>query len=476
MECTVCYEKANLTTRAMVKCFACEQEACKTCWRRHLTTSKKLPQCMSCGAAFQQNFLVAHFNRSWVNDPEAGLKPVMKEALLQREMAKMPETQPFAEAEKERRRLGKVNAKYAVKMAELQAQIQRYSNAIVANRFRMRGDAVPARYMNELVDGGAVAVDAKKKFVMACPYPECKGFLSTAYKCGLCDRKTCVDCLNVMTKGEEHACVEGDKLTAEMIKKETRPCPTCGERIFKVSGCDQMYCTSVKDGTVCGTAFSWRTGQVETGTIHNPHYYELQRQNGGAVRNVGDVQCGGMPDVRPLLYVLEAVDHAAPTLRMRVRKAHQNLSEHVQYAVPEGRVRLRQMGETRPLRVQFLLGDMTKVELEEGVYRMHKDYTKHLELYHINELLSVSGIEAFIDMCADLPSFKTVAQLVTADSSYAESFAQTFETRFAALDKIREYCNGQLKQVSVSYHCTVPTFNEDYSKTSRRFNMADIEA
>jgi hypothetical protein len=35
-----------------------------------------------------------------------------------------------------------------------------------------------------------------------------------------------------------------------------------------------MYCTS------CRTAFSWRTGQIETGVVHNPHYWEYIRQHG----------------------------------------------------------------------------------------------------------------------------------------------------------------------------------------------------
>jgi hypothetical protein len=47
-----------------------------------------------------------------------------------------------------------------------------------------------------------------------------------------------------------------------------------------------MWCTQ------CHAAFSWRTGQIET-NVHNPHYYEWQRRNGGvAPRAPGDILCG----------------------------------------------------------------------------------------------------------------------------------------------------------------------------------------
>jgi hypothetical protein len=41
-----------------------------------------------------------------------------------------------------------------------------------------------------------------------------------------------------------------------------------------VKNCDQMWCT------ICKTAFSWKTGQIENGRVHNPHYWEFMRQVG----------------------------------------------------------------------------------------------------------------------------------------------------------------------------------------------------
>jgi len=58
------------------------------------------------------------------------------------------------------------------------------------------------------------------------------------------------------------------------IQKETKPCPKCGTSISKIHGCDQMWCT------ICQTTFSWRTGEIDTGNVHNPHYWEfLQKRN-----------------------------------------------------------------------------------------------------------------------------------------------------------------------------------------------------
>ena len=128
----------------------------------------------------------------------------------------------------------------------------------------------------------------KKVFTHKCPMENCNGFLNEKYECGLCENKICKYCFEKLEDG--HECNEEKKQTVAMLKKDTKPCPKCGELIYKVSGCDQMYCIK------CHTAYSWRTGEIERGSVHNPEYYRWMRENGQVIpRNPLDVQndpCG----------------------------------------------------------------------------------------------------------------------------------------------------------------------------------------
>jgi hypothetical protein len=126
-----------------------------------------------------------------------------------------------------------------------------------------------------------------KKFVRKCPIEDCRGFLSTQWKCGTCEVNICKNCNEV--KDISHIECDPDKVkTMELINKDTKPCPTCGTMIHKLNGCDQMFCVD------CHTAWSWKLGTIENGVIHNPHYYDfLRKQNNGFIpRNPGDNPCG----------------------------------------------------------------------------------------------------------------------------------------------------------------------------------------
>ena len=79
------------------------------------------------------------------------------------------------------------------------------------------------------VQGAAEEKKERREFIMRCPADDCRGFLSTAYKCGVCDKKTCSECLEVLTEGE-HTC-KPMPWRRRSIKKETRPCPKRGAHL-----------------------------------------------------------------------------------------------------------------------------------------------------------------------------------------------------------------------------------------------------
>jgi len=121
-----------------------------------------------------------------------------------------------------------------------------------------------------------------------CARPTCKGIVNNDGECVICNKTTCVKCREVFNEG--HECNPDTIQTIKTIQHETRSCPKCNINIFKIDGCDQMWCTQ------CRTAFSWTTGEIEI-KIHNPHYYEWLRNTRGTVpRDVNDGCMNNMND------------------------------------------------------------------------------------------------------------------------------------------------------------------------------------
>ena len=162
---------------------------------------------------------------------------------------------------------------HEMKQAEVRSEIMRLQAHI--------------RFLTKELEQGRTTTHDRKIFVRKCPYSECRGFLSTQWKCNLCGNRTCKDCNEcILMADEEHKCDPANIETAKLLAKDSKPCPNCGELIFKIDGCDQIFCT------MCHTAFSWRTGRRETGAIHNPHYYEWMRKTNQTIDQDMVVRCG----------------------------------------------------------------------------------------------------------------------------------------------------------------------------------------
>lgn len=287
-ECNICYEQFNKSNRSKTVCSKCNLESCKVCIRKYLMDQGSDPHCMGCKQGWSREEAIAAIGKSYYNKE---YKEHRKNMMFDTEKARFPETMPVVERKvkennirQDIRKIDKEREELRMKMWELEKRKRDRNNELYNMQFNSNNGEEKE----------------KKVFIKKCPVDDCEGFLSSSWKCGVCSTWVCPDCFEIkgktndeLTKQQldaQHTCDPNSLETAKMIKAETRGCPSCGVPIFKISGCDQMWCTQ------CKVAFSWRTGRRVHGVIHNPHFYEFQRQGGGAVVNAPNAQiCGGLP-------------------------------------------------------------------------------------------------------------------------------------------------------------------------------------
>ena len=266
-DCGICCERFNTKTRLKVSCNYCDLECCRKCVQKYLTDITTDPHCMQCKNMWNREFIDVACTQTFRN---GSLKIHRENILFEREKCLLPDAQVVLAHRKECTRLIQEND---VRIKHLQTEMRELfqTNALLANQS---------------------APTEKRKFIRKCPVEDCRGFLSTQWKCDVCENKICHECNEI--KEDDHECVPENVETMKLLKKDTKPCPKCGTMIFKISGCSQMWCPD------CHTAFDWNTLTIEKGVVHNPHFFEFQRLGGTVMRNPGDIPCGGIPSVNEL--------------------------------------------------------------------------------------------------------------------------------------------------------------------------------
>ena len=271
-ECPICVE--TITPSRAVTCPYCDYMTCLGCIKQYLLSSNNDPSCMSCHRRFDREILLQILPKTFVTKE---LKQHRENVLMERETAMLSATQPYVEQELQRRKNVELLMNLNNQRNELRTKIAEIDRTARELQFQL----VPP------LD------TTKRAFVQRCPRATCNGFLSTAWKCNVCSYFICSEC-NVpkgLDRNAQHVCDPNDKKTFELIKQDSKKCPGCATYIYKIAGCDQMWCTH------CHTAFSWRTGEKVNGNIHNPHFYEFQRTGGNNLRDLRDIPCGGRPHI-----------------------------------------------------------------------------------------------------------------------------------------------------------------------------------
>lgn len=628
---------------------------------------------MGCRRAWNDEFLDMNFTKAFRT---GAYKKHREDILLEREIAILPTRQPRVEATLKTReileKMKKVNEElyeWEKKRQEILKVSSNLSRGLTRYTAESEGRAPPAWTLTE----GEAKSSERAKFVMKCPFEDCRGFLSTAYKCGTCQQWACPDCLVIKGKDKdvEHTCDPGVKETVALIIKESKPCPKCGERISKIDGCfaentpillwdstlkmsqdicvgdelvgdngekrivqeicsgedelfevtqtrgvsytvnskhtlvlkdisgisveilvddymqlpkylkdnlygyksnysnpnkdwmktsihvkgvgrgiyygwnvgdnhrfvlsdmtvtkncDQMWCID------CHTAFSWATGQLVNGVVHNPHYYEFLRQqgNGVAPRNAGDVPCGGVPYYHHLQTNITQLDRTTQNTIMAIHRMTAEITDF-RLAVYQGQFNVNDNGD---LGVAYLMKEMTKDQIKVELAKRELKRNKHLAIRAILEMFvntstmmlnnivsqppgdtkkqKISGMKStlkkiqqesldsikFLTMLKEeSPSVNpdTVPELITLESmkivrlekqckdlkaeilelekNLMAEVKTEFEPTLAAFANLRIYVNDSLMGVSRMKNCSVPQINATWQWVP--FNKTAVKA
>ena len=299
----------------------------------------------------------------------------------------------------------------------------------------------------QLYEGTATDAPAQRReFIMKCADETCRGFLSTNYKCGTCEKWTCTQCLVVIgtDKDAPHTCDANTVETAKTIKSETRPCPKCGTRIFKIDGCDQMWC--VMEG--CGTAFSWNSGHVVTGTIHNPHYYEWLRRTGGGApaREVGDIPCGGLPAIYHMVNAIRSTYIPDP-VKALILETHRNISELINTRLRDYPARPEALAN-KDVDVQYLMNNLSEAEWQRQLELSEARFNRKKEIGQILQTLATAG--------SDMMNHIVNQSALVVPPLYATWVATTATEQ---LEQLRKFGNDSLKDLAKRDRMAVPQFD-----------------
>ena len=366
--CDICC----VNKKKFISCIYCKDKACNSCYETFLL-DRPNDCCMFCNKEWNYEFIQTNFTKGFINGK---YKIHKKNVIFEREKALFPDTQ--IEIEKIKRD------------EKIKDKIQEKKDLIDKLRKEMRELQI------SLFETPKEEEKEIRKFNVFCSVGECKGFLNNKFICGICETKHCKECRVALDehKDDEHKCDPDTVATIKAIRDETRPCPKCSTPIFKIEGCDQMWCTS------CHTTFSWKHGNIETGRVHNPHYWQYLQSQGrdlDAIRRLEE-------NDRDICIHLQDASH-----RVRVSGRHHegyietcrlftdiefNVLHNIQCPDRED----YHVESNLDIRIQFMLNKKDEKNFKKSLYAREKKIRYKQELRQIVQMYSDVGKEVLLNM------------------------------------------------------------------------------
>ena len=500
MSCSICLEKFTLKLRKEIKCQYCPEASCVQCLKQYLLSSTEDPHCHSCKRVWTNDFMNANFPFTFRGNT---LRIHRRDILVSLERSRLPAMQVFVEAKRNMNEAIKVQSEMHVEITKITIErnalgekkdkarctydynMIRNTDAATIKSLKMDYLNKRRTYLQFKRDKYAPALDVyttlcrqverykrayytgrlddtpqdenheeRRQFHMKCPANDCRGFISQTYICGTCTKKTCSDCIEVLEEG--HVCKPESVESAKAIKKETRACPKCATRIFKIDGCDQMWCTV--EG--CNTAFSWNTGQVVSGRVHNPHYYEWLRQNNGGnpiQREVGDVECGGLPEVNNFVRRSRYINLPDSTriFILSVFRCLYEIEAMHMYQYPM----TMHANANKDINVQYLMNEIDEATWKKKLEMKEMAFIRRKEIGQILQTFITAGTDILRAIYQKLPA----SSLPSGTQIHPEDEEWVSKVGIPNIISLREYTSNALLTLGSTMRMAVPDISAEFN-------------
>ena len=387
-DCSICTEKYTDKKRASITCPHCNTPSCLECYQTFTLNNPDEPKCPQCNKPIDEAHLRKHIPISFWNGP---FKKSRLPLLLDREVSMISASMAQVEVVKNKEKAKVLIKNVDMQILELTKQLRDLKNqkSILARQQRLGEEA----------DLSQLAETSKKKASLKCAINGCKGFCEKG-QCIVCSAHTCVRCHIFIESVDDHECTQDDLDTVKLLSTNTKRCPNCDEGIFKAEGCDQMFCTG------CNTGFSWKTGAIVTGRLHNPHYFQMLQQGNNPRREVNDIQCGGLPriiDVRTSLseqkdglqYYERVMIGGQSYPREDFFTEMYRLTQHMRDVTFPRFLNLEYgIGTNMKERVQYILGSISKKQFSQIIMTKENIRKRNIELRDL--------CQTYVDVVEDL--------------------------------------------------------------------------
>lgn len=463
MECQICANLTSAIKRKLIKCMYCEFEACLECCKTYIL-EQPIPQCMNiktiCSKEWTRKFLYNNFPQTFLTTK---YKVHRENVLLEQEKALFVETQPYVinqiEIEKSYEEITKVSK-------EISILNKKYDTLLIKHR----------QLSNK-------TTHEREQYVRSCPKDGCNGFLNQQWKCGICETKYCKDChqptdvaedivppstpenttqedgiwFSIVEPNEDvnniepttqtnitHVCNENDLATARLLDKDTKSCPKCNMGIFKIDGCNQMFCTK------CNTAFDWLTRKIMNANIHNPHYFEwLRRQEPDNITSqnvINQNDCPVFTEItnetsRSIVLLVRSKENINGNKKEKIINDVLSICRHIlhiQQVIMPGYM-YDYVERNRKLRILLMRNKISENNFKIQIQKNDKKYSKSQEIYNVLQLLTNGSSDIILRFMESLrlswSSFKEETELILKE-----------------IEPIVEYANECFGEISSTYN------------------------